>query len=174
MIFLAARSSKLRHFRLALFAGFLVVGVDQASKWFMAAVVMDPPRVIPVTPFFNLVLGFNPGISFGFLGDLGSSGPIALSVLTLAIIAFLVLWLWRTQDILEASALGLIIGGAAGNLIDRLRDGAVTDFLDLYIGQYHWPAFNLADSAITLGVAMILYRSFSPGRRNSGGVESKQ
>ena len=160
MTFLAARSSKPRLFGFALFASFLVVGVDQASKWFMAAVVMDPPRVIPVTPFFNLVLGFNPGVSFGLLSDLGSSGPVALSVLTLTIIAFLVLWLWRTQDILEASALGLIIGGAAGNLIDRLRDGAVTDFLDFYVGQYHWPTFNLADIAISLGVGLILIGSF--------------
>lgn len=160
MTFLASRSSRPRLFGLALFASFLVVGVDQASKWFMAAVVMDPPRVIPVTPFFNLVLGFNRGVSFGLLGDLGPWGPAALSVMTLAIIAFLVLWLWRTQDILEASALGLIIGGAAGNLIDRLRDGAVTDFLDFYVGQYHWPTFNLADIAISLGVGLILIGSF--------------
>ncbi len=160
MTFLAARSSRPRLFGLALFASFLVAGLDQASKWFMADVVMDPPRVIPVTPFFNLVLGFNPGVSFGFLGNLGSSGPVALSVLTLAIVAFLVIWLWRTQDIWEASALTAIIGGAVGNLLDRLRDGAVTDFLDFYVGQYHWPAFNLADSAIILGVGLILIRSF--------------
>lgn len=157
---LAARSSRPRLFGLALFASFFVAGLDQASKWFMAAVVMDPPRVIPVAPFFNLVLGFNPGVSFGLLGDLGPWGPVALSVMTLAIIAFLLLWLWRTQDILEASALGLIIGGAAGNLIDRLRDRAVTDFLDFYVGQYHWPAFNLADVAISLGVGLILIASF--------------
>lgn len=174
MTFLAARSSRPRLFGLALFASFLVVGLDQASKWLMAAIVMDPPRVIPVTPFFNLVLGFNPGVSFGLLGDLGPWGPVALSGLTLAIVAFLVLWLWRTQDILEASALGLIIGGAVGNLIDRLRDGAVTDFLDFYVGQYHWPAFNLADTSISLGVAIILYRSFFQARRNSGRIESKQ
>ncbi len=160
MTFLAARSSRPRLFGLAFFASFLIVGLDQASKWFMAAVVMDPPRVIPVTPFFNLVLGFNRGVSFGLLGDLGPWGPVALSVMTLAIIAFLLLWLWRTQDILEASALGLIIGGAGGNLIDRLRDGAVTDFLDFYVGQYHWPAFNLADVAISLGVGLILIGSF--------------
>ena len=160
MTFLAARSSRPWQFGLALFASFLIVGLDQTSKWFMAAVVMNPPRVIPVTPFFNLVLGFNPGVSFGLLGDLGPWGPVALSGLTLAIVVFLVLWLWRTQDILEASALGLIIGGAAGNLIDRLRDDAVTDFLDFYIGKYHWPAFNLADVAISLGVGLILIGSF--------------
>ncbi len=160
MTFLAVRYSRPRHFVLALVTSFLVAGLDQASKWFMAAVVMDPPRVIPVTPFFNLVLGFNPGVSFGLLGDLGPSGPVILSILTLAIVAFLVFWLWRTQDILETSALSLIIGGAAGNLIDRLRDGAVTDFLDFYVGQHHWPAFNLADVAISFGVGLILIGSF--------------
>ncbi len=160
MTFIATRFCRSRIFGLAVFGSFLVVGLDQTSKWFMVAVVMDPPRVIPVTPFFNLVLGFNPGVSFGLLGGLGSSGPIMLSALALAIVAFLVVWLWRTHEVREASGLSLIIGGAVGNVIDRLRNGAVTDFLDIYVGQYHWPAFNLADVAISLGVGLIVINSF--------------
>lgn len=153
------RSYKIRIFGSALFAISIIAGLDLTLKWLMITVVMDPPRILPITPFFNLVLGFNPGVSFGLLGDLGPSGPATLSALTLAIIAFLVGWLWKTQDFWEVSALTGIIGGAIGNLIDRLRDGVVTDFLDFYIGQYHWPAFNLADTAISLGVGLILIRS---------------
>lgn len=163
----ATRPSSPRLFGLTLFASLLITGLDQTSKWFIADVVMDPPRVIPVTPFFNLVLGFNSGVSFGLLSDLGPYGPIALSVLTFTIIVFLAHWLWRTQYVLDASALGLIIGGAAGNLIDRLRDGAVTDFLDFYVGQYHWPAFNLADMAILSGVGVILIGSFLNTKQDS-------
>lgn len=169
-----ARPSRPRLFGLALFIGSLVTGLDQTSKWFMVAVVMDPPRAIPVTPFFNLVLGFNPGVSFGLFGNLGSWGPFILSSLTIAIIAFLVHWLWRTQDIFEASALGLIIGGASGNLVDRLYEGAVTDFLDFYIGQYHWPTFNFADIAISLGVGLLLINSVLSFRGKIPGDNSRR
>jgi len=78
---------------------------------------------------------------------------------TLAIVAGLLIWIHRSDSRLTASALGLVVGGALGNLLDRLRQGAVTDFLDFYIGSYHWPAFNLADVAIVCGVGLLLMES---------------
>ena len=139
-----------------LLTGVLAVGLDQGSKWLIVTVVMNPPRVIPITPFFNLVLGFNSGVAFGLLRDVGAWGPAALSVLTLAIIALLLVWLWRNGNASETLAIGAIVGGASGNLLDRVRNGQVTDFLDFYVGQFRWPTFNLADTAIFLGVGLLL------------------
>lgn len=166
-----AAPSRARLFRYALVAAALFAAGDLATKWVVASMVMDPPRVIPVLPFFNLVLVFNRGISFGLLGDLGFWGPVVLSALAVGIMGLLLIWLWRTERINEAIGIAMIIGGAAGNLIDRLHDGAVTDFLDLYVGKYHWPAFNGADTFITLGVVCLLVSSIGSGesdRRRNG------
>jgi signal peptidase II len=120
--------------------------------------MMDPSRIIPVTPFFNLVLIWNRGVSFGFLGQESSDWlPWLLTALALAIMTVLAWWLREAANRLMVLALGLVIGGAFGNIIDRLRFGAVVDFLDFYIAEFHWPAFNVADSAITAGAALILY-----------------
>ena len=116
--------------RLALAVGLLAAAADQASKWAVLEYVMNPPRLIAVTPFFNLTLGFNRGVSFGFLGD-GAAGPWLLSALAVAIIAALALWAWRSASRAEAAALGAIIGGAVGNVIDRVRRSAVPDSVDL-------------------------------------------
>lgn len=118
---------------------------------------MNPPQVIPVTGFFNLVLGFNTGVSFGLFGQ---APAWLLMAFTLAIVAGLLVWIHRSDSRLTASALGLVVGGALGNLLDRLRQGAVTDFLDFYIGSYHWPAFNLADVAIVCGEGFCSWRAF--------------
>jgi signal peptidase II len=140
-----------------------IVVLDQASKWFILLAVMDPPRVIPLTPFFNLVLVRNRGISFGmFDGD----SPInlwLLPVLALAIIVALGVWLARTDGGVVSAALGLIIGGAAGNVVDRLLHGAVVDFLDVHVAGWHWPAFNVADAAITVGAALLILDSLFAG-----------
>jgi signal peptidase II len=149
-----------RLFLAGLVAAALIATADLASKWAMVAVVMDPPRVIPVAPFFNLILGFNRGVSFGLLDDLGPWGPFVLSCLALGIIGLLVVWLRRTEHLDEAVGISMIVGGAMGNLIDRLDDGAVTDFLDFYVNSHHWPAFNLADTAISLGVAVLIFGAF--------------
>ena len=135
------------------------LSADQLSKWFMVAIVMDPPRTIPVAPFFNLVLGFNRGVSFGLLSDLGPAGPTVITVLSITIVAFLFAWLWRSTAAWDVVGIAMVIGGALGNLIDRIRNGAVTDFLDFYVGQFHWPAFNLADTGITMGVGLLLIGS---------------
>jgi signal peptidase II len=108
---------------------------------------------VEVFPFFNLVIGRNSGISFGLLHAAPSWG---LSFISIFIIGCLLVWLWQSTSVVTTCAVGMIIGGALGNLIDRLRYGAVTDFLDFYIGEYHWPAFNLADTAIVCGVGVIL------------------
>jgi signal peptidase II len=115
----------------------------------------DPDRVI--TPFFNLVKVWNSGISFGIFA--GQRQPIMLSIISLIIVAILLVWLYRSHQKMVAIALGLVIGGAIGNVIDRLRFGAVADFLDFHIGGYHWPAFNIADSTIFIGVVLLCIHS---------------
>ena len=130
--------------------------LDQATKWWILNHVMDPPQVIPVTGFFNLVLGFNTGVSFGLFGE---APAWLLMAFILPMVAGLLVWMTRTDSRLTAIALGLVVGGALGNLLDRLRHGAVTDFLDFYVGAYHWPAFNFADVAIVSGVALLLIES---------------
>ena len=139
----------------------LVTVLDQLCKWAMLEIVMEPPRIIPVTSFFNLVLVWNRGVSFGFLGGASSQWiPWLLTVLALAIIATLGWWLRRAANRLMVLALGLVMGGALGNVIDRLRFGAVMDFFDFHAAGLHWPAFNVADSAITVGATLILYDAF--------------
>lgn len=125
---------------------------------------MQPPRVIPVLPFFNLVLVWNQGVSFGLFGD-GSAGPWLLVLLAAGIVAALVFWLRKADSLLSVAALGLVIGGAVGNVIDRLIHGAVVDFLDFHLAGWHWPAFNVADSAICIGVVMLLAESLFPSRQ---------
>lgn len=150
---------KLRRFGIGLVGSSLVLALDQASKSFMIELLSDPQRVIPVTPFFNLSLGFNRGVSFGLLNDLGTWGPTILSSLAMAIIGFLLVWLWKAENKIEGSAIALIIGGALGNLVDRVRAGAATDFLDFFIGVYHWPAFNIADTGIFIGAVLLVSQS---------------
>ncbi|MGC2204056.1 MAG: signal peptidase II, partial [Stellaceae bacterium] len=110
----------------------------------------------PITSFFNLVLTYNRGISFGLFNGGAGVSAVIFSVAAAAIVLVLIYWLSRAESPLLAVAIGLIIGGAVGNVIDRLRHGAVIDFLDFHIGSLHWPAFNLADSAICVGVAAML------------------
>ncbi len=160
-----------RHFRLWLGLGLAaaVVAADQVSKWAIVEIVMDPPRIIPVLPIFNIVLAHNTGVSFGLFGD---AGPYLLSVVALAVCGGLVWWLRGAETRLLAIGIGAIIGGAIGNVIDRVRLGAVIDFLDFhldfYIDGYHFPAFNVADSAITIGVCLVLLDGLFAGRVKTG------
>jgi len=144
-----------------------VIILDQISKWWILSFVMQPPRVIPLTPFFNLVLGWNRGISFGFLDSGGWLSAWFLPLAAVAISAVLTVWLYRVRRLRAAVGLGLIIGGAMGNLIDRLQFGAVADFLDFYAWGTHWPAFNLADSAITVGAAVLILDSLFEKEKKS-------
>ncbi|WP_394044343.1 signal peptidase II [Roseixanthobacter liquoris] len=138
--------------------------VDVATKWLIVTVVMAPPRVIEITSFFNLTLGFNPGVSFGMFQDFFLERPMVLAAIKVAIATGLLVWAMSTEKAIEAIALGLIAGGAAGNIVDRVRQGGVTDFLDFHLGDWHWPAFNMADVAICAGVALLLMESLRPAR----------
>lgn len=151
---------------LALAAAAAVALVDQLSKWWIVERVMDPPRALEVTGFFNLMLIYNRGVSFGLLDSEAALLPWVLSGLAVAIVIGLVVWLRQIEGRWPGVAVGLIVGGAVGNVIDRLRLGAVIDFLDLHWAGFHWPAFNLADSAITLGVVLLLVDGLF-GRRKS-------
>lgn len=121
--------------------------------WFMSA----PDRLefisVPIMPYFNLSMVWNQGVSFGMFQDLGIW---PLTIMALVIVLFLMRWIQTSNSRFEAMSLGMIVGGAIGNVIDRLRFGAVADFFDVYVGTYHWPAFNIADSAITIGVVLLL------------------
>lgn len=140
----------------------LALGIDQASKWLIVNVIMEPPRVIEVTSFFNVVLLYNTGVSFGMFGGSMSDRQIVLILLNSAIVAGLLGWAWRTENPVERIGLGTICGGALGNIVDRSHQGGVTDFLDFHVAGWHWPAFNFADVAITVGFSMLLIQSFRP------------
>lgn len=159
--------------RLGLLLAAIVVVADQLAKFWILEVVMVPPRVIPVTSFFNLVLAWNRGISFGLFNDGGARTAWVLPAVVAAVIAGLVVWLWRTPKPWIAIAVGLVLGGAIGNLIDRLRIGAVIDFLDVHAMGYHWPAFNLADCAITVGAAILVADSVFGGAEQHKPVEQQ-
>ena len=142
--------------RLGLFAAAVVLVLDQLSKWWIRVVVMDPPRTIEATPFFNLVYARNTGVSFSMFRADSQVGQWMLSGLALTIVAGLLVWMRRLRRRWPVIALGLIVGGAVGNVVDRHRLGFVFDFLDFYWNGYHFAAFNLADTAISIGVAMLL------------------
>lgn len=139
-----------------------VVILDHVTKW-LAEARLDPYRSVVVIPgFFDLTLVRNPGGVFGLFRDLDPSVRSALFTLVpmLAVVLILV-YAYKTpaSHRLAQTALALILGGALGNLSDRLRFGHVIDFLDVYVGEYHWPAFNLADSAICVGVGLLVVES---------------
>ncbi len=137
----------------------IVVVLDQLSKWAVLARLSPEDSHAVIPGLFNLVRVENPGIAFGLLAGLSLSMGliliIAVSAATLALLTFL---LWRSPVAATRSnvAFALILGGAAGNLIDRLFRGKVVDFLDVYLRDYHWPAFNVADSAICIGAGLLL------------------
>lgn len=134
----------------------LVLIVDQLSKYFVLHYVLDDRTMIIYTTYFNLVKAWNTGVSFSMFNDKGVLGVILLSILAVAIVTFLVIWLKNEESKVLQVALGFIIGGAIGNVIDRVRLGAVFDFLDFHIGESHWPAFNAADSFICIGAIIII------------------
>ena len=146
------------------FAGWLaaaagVAGLDQLTKaWVLGAL----DGVVPLLPFLNLVLIHNPGAAFGLLARAGGWQRWLFIVAAAAVAVFIVVWLRRVGagDRRVSAGLALVLGGAAGNLWDRIARGAVVDFIDLHHGRYHWPAFNVADSAITVGVLVIILASF--------------
>jgi signal peptidase II len=144
----------------------LALIVDQVTKWWVINEMMNPPRIIPVTPFFNLVMGWNRGISFGLMNRESAFNAWVLPLLALVIVVILSVWLWRNKRTIVAIAIGLVIGGALGNVVDRLRYGAVADFLDFHAAGIHWPAFNVADTSITVGAALLVLESLFARRES--------
>ena len=149
--------------RAGLILAAIIIVADQASKWLLQDMLLKQPVIEVIPGFFNLVMVWNRGISFGMLGGAGALPPWVLSAIAVAICVGLFLWLRAARSRWTAWAIGLVIGGAIGNVIDRARWGAVFDFADFYIGRWHWPAFNVADAAIVVGVLALLAESLMPG-----------
>ena len=152
-------------FRVGILAAAVTLVADQASKlWLLNVFELARRGAVKVTPFFDLVLAWNIGISFGWLQNDSQAAQIALMAVKAVAVVALAIWMARSHTRLATVALGLIIGGAIGNGIDRLAYGAVVDFallhLDIGGATYNWYVFNLADVAIVAGVAALLYDSF--------------
>ncbi|MEM7679570.1 MAG: signal peptidase II [Pseudomonadota bacterium] len=165
----------------------LLILLDQLSKWAITELVLRPKIYngangldliswlkdapnrlsydeITILPFFNLVMVWNEGVSFGLFSDYGDLGLWLLVALTAVIVIWFTGWLFMTETFTQKLAIAMVVGGAIGNIIDRLRFGAVIDFLDFHAFGWHYPAFNLADSCIVLGVLCsgYLYSFFMP------------
>ena len=157
--------TRARRFACWLGLALAVAVLDQFTKELALAGLQRP---IALLPSLNLVLVLNPGAAFGLLARAGGWQQWFLTGVAGAISAFILVWLWRTPSgsrLLPAS-LALVLGGAAGNLVDRVMRGAVVDFIDVYYGRFHWPAFNVADSAITVGVALLVLSSLRGREEN--------
>lgn len=148
------------------FAGFglalLILGLDQLTKLWALAALANPPVRITVTGWWEMVLVWNYGVSFGLFGG-GALSPLVLAAITGAIALCVAIWLLRARTWATVLATGLILGGAVGNIIDRLIYGAVVDFVRWHAYGYSWPVFNVADAAITLGVGLLIAESLFGG-----------
>lgn len=183
-MFLGAKSGQ--HFLKGMLLSFAIIAADQYTKWLiverklvqtltpqdfqtwlitrqMINPLMDMTamyRQIEVTSFLNLTMVWNRGVSFGMFNTMGDKGPLILSAIALLISILMIVWMAVVPRLLPAIGLAMIVGGAIGNVIDRVRFGAVADFVDLHYAGWHWPAFNLADSCIVLGAAFLILDSF--------------
>lgn len=149
----------------------VILILDQWSK-FAAFSFLDGlgQESYNVLPFFNIVRVYNTGVSFGMLQGI-AYGHIILSLFASAVTIALFIWLIMADNLRLVIGLGLVIGGAIGNIFDRVTIGAVKDFLDFYIGNWHWPAFNIADSAILIGVIILLIDSFLENKKEAKQVK---
>jgi len=150
----------------------ILIFLDQVTKWWIINYIMQPIKTLPITPFFNIVLTWNSGISFGIFSNQGSFSVIILSTLATLIVFFLAVWLMKAENKKLIIGLICIIGGAIGNIIDRVYHGAVIDFLDFHIKSYHWPAFNVADSCIFIGATLIILDSLFPDKKEEANIKS--
>lgn len=147
----------------------ILVGLDQLTK-VLAEDWLAPYEPVPLMPLLNLTLMYNEGAAFSLLSDAGGWQRWFFVVVGLGVTGILVVWLRgiKAGERLQAWGLTLIIGGALGNLIDRILYGRVVDFIDVYYDRWHWPAFNLADSAITVGVGLLIWEALRELRRPRG------
>lgn len=163
----AARAARHRLWWYLMGAAALLLSLDQFVKW-VVATNLPPGEVVAVTAWFNLVHVLNAGAAFSFLADAGGWQRHALSAVGVAVSATLSVLLWRgVRNRLETVAYVGMIGGALGNVFDRMRIGAVVDYLDLHWRDMHWPAFNLADVFVVGSAALLILASFLPGGAGS-------
>ena len=152
-----------RHVMLASYLGVFVTLSDQLSKWWVLTNVKSTG--MEITSFLNFVIVHNKGVTFGLLNSINHQYmPYLLTSVAAIILFFLGRWLWLTRSLPVAIGLGAVMGGAVGNVIDRVRYGAVVDFLDFYYQTHHWYAFNFADAAIVTGVGLLLIDSLVRAR----------
>lgn len=138
----------------------VVIIIDQLTKWVMSS-WLSLYETVNIMPFFNLTMAHNTGAAFSFLAQAGGWQRWFFVGLATVISLVLIVWLRKVTDkTVEALSISLILGGAIGNVIDRINLGYVIDFLDVYYGSYHWPAFNIADSAIVVGACLLIIDSF--------------
>lgn len=140
--------------RSAFMLGLFVYLLDQGTKY-LAKQSISPYEAIPVTSFFNFVYVENLGSAFGMFRDLGVYFFIGVAIVAAVIVSYLIL-----KDSENRLAFGFVLGGALGNLTDRIMHGAVIDFFDFYVGSFHWPAFNVADIGLCIGIGMLLIHAF--------------
>jgi signal peptidase II len=146
----------------------VVLAADQGSKyWVLHGAQLTDGHVLTLLPVLNFVLVWNHGITFGMFMTHGNAGRIVLAGVALCVVAALLAWLWRAERWLTTLAIGAIAGGAVGNVADRLQYGAVVDFIQAHIGPYSWYVFNVGDSAIVCGVAVLMLESLL--RQPAGG-----
>ena len=146
----------------------VVVVLDQLSKWLVLA-NLQFGEVVYVAPFWNWMLTFNPGAAFSFLADQPGWQRWFFTVLALAVSGWIALELKKSpEQKLLSLALALVMGGALGNVVDRIRFGAVVDFIQWHAAGYYWPAFNVADSAITVGAIFLVFSQLTAGNSKNG------
>lgn len=153
--------------RFGLIVSALVLLLDQLSKYWVLQVYSLPEKIsVEILPFFSLTMVWNKGISLGLFQAGSGFARWALVGLTVIVTVALIIWLARTHTRLVQVALGLVIGGAIGNIIDRIKFGAVVDFIHLHAFDYSFYVFNIADSAISIGVGLLLLDAFIAGRQD--------
>lgn len=154
--------------RLQMFGAIVALDIlilDQASKWWVLEVFDLPEKIsVAVLPMLNLTMVWNRGITFGLLSSDSAVASTVLAAVALAVVVALAMWLRRAESMAVAVALGAVAGGAVGNVIDRLRFGAVVDFIHLHAWGWSWYVFNVADAAIVVGVGVLLLDSLLSGR----------
>ncbi|MDF1719068.1 MAG: signal peptidase II [Minwuia sp.] len=149
------------------FCVFLII-LDQATKvWLIGVMEARGFAAWELLPFFNLVMVWNPGVSFGLFGGGPAETRWILAAVNVAVSIMLLIWLLRAENRMQRLALAAVIGGALGNALDRLIYGRVADFFDFHVAGWHWPAFNVADMAISCGVVILLLDSLF-GRSDKG------
>lgn len=145
---------------------------EDIINWFMGPVEKLPPLSLNITPFLNVVMVWNEGISFGMVQSDSQTMTWALTGVALAIIFGFLIWLLKTTSVIQGIAISMVIGGALGNVMDRMRFGAVIDFIDVHVAGMHWPAFNVADAAICVGMIILIIHSFVSDKKTSKQIKS--